>query len=172
MVKGKTSGLDNTVSGFLEKVLWKIERSERSECLLEGLKETKMPNSALNGITNLIPKPTKDSRRLKNLRPITLPNVDYKILEKAIANRIKLVILVMDSIIVQDQRGFVSNRRIAMNIHKEFEIMDCTQPGDIDALLISIDFEKCFNKIEFEMIFQSLALFEIGQDNQCSLNNL
>ena len=58
MVKGKTSGLDKTVSGFLEKVLWKIERSERSECLLEGLKETKMPNSALNGITNLIPKPT------------------------------------------------------------------------------------------------------------------
>ena len=101
MVKGKTPGLDKTVSGFLEKVLWEIERSERSECLLEGLKETKMPNSALNGITNLITKPTKDSRRLKNLRPITLPNVDYKILEKAIANRIKLVILVMDSIIVQ-----------------------------------------------------------------------
>ena len=115
MVKGKTPGLDKTVSGFLEKVLWKIERSERSECLLEGLKETMMANSALNGITNLIPKPTKDSRRLKNLRPITLPNVDYKILEKAIANTSKLV---MDSIIVQDQKGFVSNKRIAMNIHK------------------------------------------------------
>ena len=59
-----------------------------------------------------------------------------------------------------------------MNIHKEFEIMDHTKSWDIDALLISIDFEKCFNKIEFEMIFQSLALFEIGEDNQCSLNNL
>ena len=44
-----------------------------------------------------------------------------------------------------------------------FEIMDHTQCEDIDALLISSDFEKCFNKIEFEMIFQSLALFGIGK---------
>ena len=43
--------------------------------------------SARQGILNLIPKGDKDTRLLKNLRPITLLNTDYKVIEKAIANR-------------------------------------------------------------------------------------
>ena len=44
--------------------------------------------TALQGVLNLIPKPNKDSRYVKNLRPITLLNTDYKIIEKCIANKI------------------------------------------------------------------------------------
>ena len=44
-------------------------------------------STAQQGILNLLLKGDKDSRFLKNLRPITLLNCDYKIIEKAISNR-------------------------------------------------------------------------------------
>ena len=37
----------------------------------------------------MIPKCGRDSRILRNVRPISLLNCDYKLLEKVIANRIK-----------------------------------------------------------------------------------
>lgn len=40
------------------------------------------------GMITLIPKPNKDTTSLENLRPISLLNVDYKILTKAIAKRL------------------------------------------------------------------------------------
>ena len=45
--------------------------------------------SQKRGIISLIPKKDKDTSLLENLRPISLLNVDYKILTKVIAKRIE-----------------------------------------------------------------------------------
>ena len=42
------------------------------------------------GIINLIPKQDKDPSILKNWRPISILNTDYKLLTKYIANRLKI----------------------------------------------------------------------------------
>ena len=76
--------------------------------------------SSAEGIINLIPKKEKDSRYLKNLRPITLLNSDYKVIEKALANR---MVPEMEKIIHPDQKGFLPNRRISINIRKAFDIL-------------------------------------------------
>ena len=52
-----------------------------------NFEEKIMHETAVKDILNLIPKPGKDSRDINNLRPITLLNVDYKIIEKVLANR-------------------------------------------------------------------------------------
>ena len=44
--------------------------------------ESSLPISLKNGVLNLIPKKGKDQRLLKNLRPITLLNSDYKLMER------------------------------------------------------------------------------------------
>lgn len=41
------------------------------------------------GLISLIPKNGKDKKILSNLRPITLLNVDYKILAHIVTNRLK-----------------------------------------------------------------------------------
>ena len=57
----------------------------------------------------LIPKGNKDKRLLKNWRPISLLNVYYKIMTKALAIRLQKVI---SSIINSDQVGYIKGRYI------------------------------------------------------------
>ena len=51
-----------------------------------------MPISQRRGIISLTPKKGKDKTILENLRPISLLNVDYKILTKIVANRIEKIL--------------------------------------------------------------------------------
>ena len=63
----------------------------------------KISRALLAGIINLIPKGNKDCRLLENLYPITLLNIN-KIVEKAIANRLKQMLAF---VINNDQKAFI-----------------------------------------------------------------
>ena len=69
--------------------------------------------SQKRGIISLIPKKDKDKTILENLRPISLLNVDYKILTKTIAKRLEKL---LPRIINPDQTGYVKGRFIGENI--------------------------------------------------------
>ena len=64
--------------------------------------------SGRRGIITLIPKAGKDITKLAHWRPIILLGTDYKILSKAIANRIKST---LDGIISKEQNGFLAGRK-------------------------------------------------------------
>ena len=92
------------------KVFW--SKMDMLKCAFES---GSLGHMARDGIINLIPKVNRDSRLLKNFRPITLLNTEYKIIEKVLANRI---LPVLASLIDEDQRGFLPSRRISVNIRK------------------------------------------------------
>ena len=123
-------------------------------------KQGKLYTSALRGIISLIPKKNKDTRIVKNMRPITLLNTDYKFIEKILANRLKPA---LDAIISMDQKGFMANRRIHCNIRRIFELMQIADNEDLPGLIVSLDFEKCFDRIETNSLIKALQYFGVQE---------
>ena len=141
------------------KVFWNQLKEPFYNMVLQCYKTGIMHESARKGILNLIPKANKDTRFVKNLRPITLLNTDYKIIEKAIANKI---IPALEHIIYKDQRGFMEDRRISVNIRKMLDIMHQVEKEDLEAIVMSLDFVKCFDKCSFSILHGSLEYFGFG----------
>ena len=158
MNNNKTPGEDGIPVDFY-KVFWQQLKQPLLEVVNEIFDSKKLHDSARRGILNLIPKAQKDTRYVKNLRPITLLNTDYKIVEKAIANRMTPA---LEHIIHTDQRGFMKNRRISVNIRKMLDIIHLAEKEDLEAVVMSLDFVKCFDKCSFSILHGSLDFFGFG----------
>ena len=74
MKNGRTPGNDGLPAEFY-KIFWNNISEILCQAIGQGLKDHKLHKTARQGILNLIPKQDKDTRILKNLRPITLLNV-------------------------------------------------------------------------------------------------
>ena len=158
MENNKTPGEDGIPVDFY-KVFWNQIKQAFFDMALQSYEENQLHASARKGILNLIPKANKDTRYVKNLRPITLLNTDYKIIEKAIAEK---MIPALKHIIAKDQRGFMKERRISVNIRKILDIIESAEKQDLEAVVLSLDFVKCFDKCSFSILHGSLRFFQFG----------
>ena len=158
MKANKAPGPDG-ITSEVYKVFWNQLGPLLLAAYTYAYDNNKLHNSAMEGVLNLIPKPNKDGRYLKNLRPITLLNVDYKIIEKAISNRLREA---MEFIISEDQTGFMSKRRMAVNVRKLLDVMDISNIEKIPALILSLDYKKAFDLAEVDAVLKSLEYFKFA----------
>ena len=84
--KNKSPGPD----GF-KGVFYQIQRRANacpSETLPNNFREGTLPKSFYEATITMISKPDKDIMKKKNYRPISLMNIDAKILNKILSNKI------------------------------------------------------------------------------------
>ena len=115
----------------------------------QAIKDNLLHASARKGILSFIPKKDKDPMLMQNWRPITLMSTDHKILAKIIANRIQPV---MHYLISEQQTGYIQGRFIGLNIRKLIDVLTYVESENIPAILITIDFRKAFDTVEFTAI--------------------
>ena len=167
MKNGKTPGSDGLTAEFY-KIFW---QDLKEAMLINSFNHSFQINSLSEiqkqGLITLLPKSSKDLTNLSNWRPISLLNVDYKIMTKAIANRIKTVLKVL---IDSSQTGFIKGRYIGENIRLLFDIIEYTEENNIPGLLLFTDFEKAFDSINHEYISKILDAFNFGQDIKSWIN--
>ena len=155
LAKNKSPGLDG-LPVEVYQALWHVIGPVYYEFLNYAYKNSVITGSTMQGVLNLLPKANKDTRYLKNLRPITLLNADYKIIEKAIAYRLQQT---LPTIIDMDQAGFMQKRHAATVIRKLFDLITFCKNEKIDAFHLSLDYQKAFDRPELTSIEGALKFF-------------
>ena len=106
-------------------------------------------------------KKDKDKRLIKNWRPISLLNVDSKLISKPLGNRLQDV---MPNLVSENQSAYVNNRFISKSGKLISDILEITDSLQVDDLLMTIDIEKAFDSVNQFFLTSILKRYGFGDD--------
>ena len=108
-----------------------------------------------NGLNNsnicLIPKTTKPNE-MAHFRPISLCNLNYKIISKVLCQRLKKV---LPGLISETQSAFVAGRQISDNImipQEMFHALRTKPRGRSKRMAINTDMSKAYDRMKWSFI--------------------
>ena len=95
---------------------------------------------------------------IANWQPITLLNVDFKILTKALVLRLGQI---LPDLLHNDQKGFVRGRYSGENILDVYAMIQKAQNDDQEYALLMLDIEKAFDSILLHFLEEVLFAFGV-----------
>ncbi len=155
----KSPGCDGLTPEFY-KAFWIDIKDIYIEMIKETFVHGELPYTLRKAILALLFK-KGDTTLLKNYRPISLTNYDYKILCFVLANRLQNV---LKDIILDDQTGYIKGRYIGTNARLLQDYFDHCESKQIPGILLYLDFEKAFDSIEWPFMMGVLKKFNFGNN--------
>ena len=153
---GKSPGIDGLQVEFYQ-TMWHLIRFDFLEMVSDVYQNKILSNSQRKGMIRLIFKKT-DRTDLKYYRPISLLNVDVKIITKTLALRLGKVL----PTIVSEDQSCTPGRNIAKNLHTLNDVIRYGNSKKIEAAILFLDKEKPFDRVSHEFLLRSLRHLNFG----------
>lgn len=122
-------------------------------------KEGKMCEGMADGLIILLYKNKGSKLQLKNYRPLTLLNTDYKILTKVLANRLKYVI---GTVVSRTQAYAIPGRNIACTAASVRDIIHYLSVTSGGGIVLNLDMNKAFDRVDHCFMFALLEKLGFG----------
>ncbi|OMO53258.1 reverse transcriptase [Corchorus capsularis] len=157
----KSPSPDGLHPGFFQKC-WKTVAPTIWEYISKVFTDWAIPAYWSESLIALIPK-SLNPESITQFRPIGLCNTSYKIVSKILVNRIRPLLF---DLISPNQASFILVRKGTDNIILVQEIVHSfsKQIGKVGNLLIKLDLDKAYDKLEWSFIRQVLLFFNFPKD--------
>ena len=160
MSKDKSPGNDGLMGEFYIQFYNMIE-NVFIQSVNHSHKVIELSSSQKQVVITLTEKKDKDIRHIKNWRPISLLNVDTKIISKVLATRLKKVIC---ELVTQDQTAYIAGRYTGESVRLISDILEYTDRENCEGYMFAADIEKAFDSPDHNFILAVLAKMGLGSD--------
>lgn len=159
MKENRSPGLDGLTSEFY-KTCWPFIDNIVYNMIIETFDKGELCDSMKKAVVTLIYK-KGNKNKLCNYRPISLTNCDYKLIAFILAKRLQKVI---KEIVNEDQSGYIKGRYIGHNVRLMSDILDYTESHNLSGCLLSLDFAKAYDSLEWNFMVEALKKFNFGDN--------
>ena len=148
----KSPGNDGLTKEFYEK-FWNEIKHPFMNSIMKAREKKKLSTSQLQVVIKLIEKKEGDKRFTKNWCSISLLNVDYKIIAKALATRLKQI---LPKLISFYQTAYVKNRFTGEGARLISHILEMNKSLNLKGYLVTADIEKLFDSLSHSFLLVCL----------------
>ena len=160
MQNNKSPGNDRLTKEFYE-TFWNEIKHPFMNSIMEAREKKKLGTSQLQAVIKLIEKKERDKRFIKNWRPISILNVDYKIIAKTLATRLKETV---PKLISFQQTAYVKNRFIDEEGRLISDILEISESLNLKGYIVTADIEKAFDSLSYSFLLACLKKYGYGND--------
>ena len=157
----KTPGPDGLSAEFFKCFL--VDLMPLFKAMIEeSLERGELPESLNMSYITLLPK-VDNCTQPKQYRPISLLNIDYKIITRVLTNRLQKH---MSSLIHIDQASAVKGRTIQTQNHLLRDVIAYAQTTNMHTAVLSLDQVKAFDRVAHDFLFKILEKSNFGPNFQ------
>jgi hypothetical protein len=156
MVVGKSPGLDGFTIQFFTQ-MWELLGTEFTTMLQQAFDQGCLPGQMNNGLITLLHK-GGNREDLRNWKPITLLNIAYKILAKALQQRLQVL---LPEVISEEQSAFLPPRYILDNVLVIHKTIQWACESEQEMVPLKLDFRKAYDMVSYGCLWNPTLLLSM-----------